>query len=153
MKKVFLKGFTLPAYLRVGRVAPPRWRFQPIGDSARSSVMSIRSKVQFVGQDFDNPEVRGFEAKWNVPSRIRAEYTIVHEAKVTPQEIAEDCFAVFNAPDECLTENQLRRKGGYLGYSLSVGDVVVIWRDGAVLCECLCCPSGWEIRYHKVTIS
>jgi hypothetical protein len=115
--------------------------------------MSIRSKVQFVGQDFDRDDVRGFEAKWNVPRRFRAEYTIVHEAKVTPQEIAEDCFAVFNAPDECLTPNQLRRKGSYRGYSLSVGDLVVIWRDGVVLCECLCCPTGWEIQYKRVTIN
>ena len=113
----------------------------------------IRSKVRFVGQNFDDPTVRGFEAKWAVPRVIRAEYTIVHDEKVTPQEIAEDAFCVFNAPDECLSENQIRRKGTYRGYSLSVGDIVTIHRDGVLLCQCLCCPSGWEIRYHKVTIS
>jgi hypothetical protein len=152
MKKVFLKGFTLPAYLRLGRVAPPRWRFQPIGDSARSSVMSIRSKVQFVGEDFDKIEGRPFQPVWNAPRILRAEYTITHEARVSDLEIAEDCFTVFNAPDECLTSRQLLRKRDYRGYSLSVGDLVKIWRDGVLVCECLCCPTGWEIQYKSVTI-
>jgi hypothetical protein len=112
----------------------------------------IRSKVQFVGQDFDRDDVRGFEAKWNVPRRIRAEYTIVHSEKVSDLEIAQDAFTVFNAPDECLTSRQLLRKRDYRGYSMSVGDLVVIWRDGRVVCECLCCPIGWEIQYKAVTI-
>ncbi len=114
--------------------------------------MSIRSKVQFFGQDFDAALGRPFQAVWHQPRILRAEYTIPHEARVSDLEIAEEAFTIFNAPDECLTSRQLLRKRDYRGYSMSVGDIVKIWRDGSLVCECLCCPTGWEIRYTQVTV-
>jgi hypothetical protein len=110
------------------------------------------SKVQFFGQDFDQIQGRPFQAVWNQPRILRAQYALTHSTRVSDLEIAEDAFVVFNAPDECLTNRQLLRKRDYRGYSMSVGDLVKIWRDGRLVCECLCLSSGWDIRYTAVDV-
>jgi hypothetical protein len=114
----------------------------------------IRSEVVFLGQSYDHPaRFRGFEAKWaGVLRTIRTSYRIVHADTVTVEDIAQDAYKVFNAPEECLSSNQLRRLGKYRGPSLSVGDIVQVWRDGVLHAEALCCPIGWDIRYTAVTV-
>jgi hypothetical protein len=115
----------------------------------------IRSTVVFLGQDYDrNTQWLGQANKWAGINRVeRTRYTIRHDAEVTVEMIAEDCFCVFNAPDEALSENQLKRRGNYRGVSLSVGDIVQVFRNGVLVAEALCDPTGWQIRDTLVKIS
>lgn len=115
----------------------------------------ITSEIVFHGQDYDrNTEWLTQAAKWQGINRIeRARYKVRHDADLSTEELVEDTFAVFNAPDECLTENQLRRKGSYQGPCLSVGDVVKVYRNGVLYAEALCQPIGWHIQYTCVTVS
>lgn len=106
----------------------------------------MRSTIVFLGQTY-SPSARWFEATWaGVERTERVRYNIIHEDRLDLEKIAEDAFAVFNAPEELLNERQLRRKGAYRGPSLSVGDIVQVWRDGVLFAEALCMPSGWHIR-------
>ena len=114
----------------------------------------LRSTVVFLGQSYDqHPQFNGFEARWEGVNRIvRTSYTIVHDPSVTVEAIAEDAYKVFNAPEEILSLNQLRRLGKYRGPSLSVGDIVQVWRDGILHAEALCAGIGWDIRHTEVTV-
>ena len=114
----------------------------------------MRSTIVFLGQDYDrNSRWLSQAAEWSGINRIeRARYTVRHDESITVELLAEDAFAVFNAPDECLTENQLLRKRLYRGPSLSVGDIVQIHRDGVLHAECLCMPCGWDIQLRFVEI-
>jgi hypothetical protein len=150
------KDFTKanPLFVRLlwrGRVALTLWRSRRAGNQPASRSM-IRSTVQFFGQDFNQIQDRPFQPVWNQPRILRAQYAMTHDARVSDLEIAQEAFHIFNAPDECLTSRQLLRKRDYRSYSMSVGDIVKIWRDGRLVCECLCCPIGWEISYTAVDV-
>ena len=125
---------------------PPRWRF-PANRGTSPPTTAMRSTIVFLGQTYSPDAPRWFDASWaGVERTERVRYTIVHEERLDLEKIAEDAFAVFNAPDECLNERQLRRRGAYRGPSLSVGDIVQVWRDGVLYAESLCVSSGWDIR-------
>jgi len=114
----------------------------------------ITSEVIFLGQDYDrNTEWLSRAAKWQGINRVeRAKYKVRHDADLSAEALAEDAFHVFNAPDECLSENQLRRRGAYQGPSLSVGDVVQVRRNGVLYAEALCQSAGWHIQYTCVVV-
>jgi len=115
----------------------------------------ISSEITFLGQDYGrNTQWFSSAAKWQGVNRIeRAKYRIRHDADLSVEAIAEDAFVVFGAPDECLSENQLRRKGSYQGPSLSVGDIVQVRRNGVLVAEALCQSQGWDIRHTSVVVS
>ena len=114
----------------------------------------ITSYVVFLGQDYDrNTEWLSRAAKWQGINRVeRAWYKVRHDADLSVEALAEDAFHVFNAPDECLSENQLRRRGAYQGPSLSVGDVVQVRRNGVLYAEALCQSSGWHVQHTCVVV-
>ena len=77
-----------------------------------------------------------FEADWTLPRIYRTTYT----TPLKGSNACEQCFHIFNAPEEMLNEyEQVIRNNAVGGASLSVGDVVEV--DGE---EYICCSMGWE---------
>ena len=114
----------------------------------------ITSYIVFLGQDYDRNTERGFRtAKWQGINRVeRAWYKVRHDADLSVETLAEEAFHVFNAPDECLSENQLRLRGEYQGPCLNVGDVVQVRRNGVLYAEALCLSQGWHVQHTCVVV-
>jgi len=75
----------------------------------------------------------------NLPREVVFEYY----SNLYEEAAAEEAFVITNAPDECLTQEQLQMREGYKGPCVSVGDMIEVVSDEGTTDRYICDHSGW----------
>jgi hypothetical protein len=99
-------------------------------------------KVDILIQDYSALANSGrhFSPDWNLIRVKKIEYC-VDDGHIT-ENIADEAFHFTNRPDR--ENNEMGEFRDYQGPSLSVGDVVRVWKDENHWTDFLCVSRGWE---------